>query len=125
MILLVWLLTFCLKWTPISMIQIDFTNQTDECLKWTKTHLFEDTQLHLENNTASSRLLHIEFDNFAQLNEDIPPKCEKSFVNYAEKISLNARQKILIEDILDLYRLLALVDSDLFTNNQISTLVIR
>ena len=85
-----------------SLLDMDLTNQTDECVSWIETHVYENTQLHKEN---SDQFILVNFKDFTQLEEI---KCKNVTIEI-KSLQLNAETNILIEQNINLNNILNLI----------------
>jgi hypothetical protein len=77
----------------ISMIQFNFTNQTEQCKAWIKTHVFENTELHLQSENYS--FIYIQLQNFNELANINCTNLLKLPTNF---LLINAEQDTLVEE---------------------------
>ena len=106
LILFLFFLLNSIQLESTTFFNIDLSNQTQECVTWLQTHVFENNELHSEK--ANSIL--IIFDDFKQLT-DI--QCLNLTLK-TNMLLLNAERKLLIEDNINLSSILQLIN---FTTN--------
>ena len=90
------LVSFCVflhLYRHTSMIEFNFTNQTDQCRTWIVEHVFENTELHRQSEMHS--FIYVQLKNF---NELTSINCTNLLKLPTEFLLINADQDTLVEE---------------------------
>ena len=101
--LLVSLCVFLHLYRHISMIEFNFTNQTDQCRTWIVEHVFENTELHMQSEMYS--FIYVQLKSFTQLTNI---NCTNLKLP-TEFLLVNAEQDTLVEENINFNEILNMI----------------